>query len=193
MPVYRATFSGLLWGNVWNNVVHFAIDSPIPTLADIATHLNANWVEKIRGFQQNQLQWLDIGVRDVTTTPGPSTYHLPINKIGTSSAATATDTNLVTVVLKFQTAMAGRTGRGRILIAGVPSGRFNIGIVEPSVLTTWQTVANQLYDIYKQSGGAPVNLVVASRSNPANYKTVTGITVRPTQGTCRSRGYGIGT
>jgi len=193
MAIWRATFSGLLWGNIWNNVVHFSTGSPGPTVDVIANHLNNNWVEQVKTFQHNQLQWLDVAVRDVTTTPGPSTYHLPINKFGTSSAATATDTNLVTLVVKFQTAYAGRHGRGRILVAGVPSGRFNLGIVIPANLTIWQNTANTLYNLYKMDGVNTINLVVTNRANPGDYKTVTGITIRATQGTCRSRGYGIGT
>lgn len=191
MAVYRCTFSGLLWGNVWNNVCHFGGDDPVDPVA-LANNLNVGWVERVKTFQHNQLTWLDIGVRDVTTQPGPAAYHLPINKIGTSSLATATDTNLVTVVLQFKTGTAGRHGRGRISIAGVPSGRFNIGLVEPSVLTIWQATANELAAHYGVNGSEPYKLLVAPRNNPSQNHAVVNIIVRQTQGTMRSRGYGRG-
>lgn len=192
MPtVYRVVTSGLLYGNVWNNVLHF-VDSQPGLEATIATSVNGQWVEQVKGFQHSFLSWLNISVRDVTTTPGPAAFNLAINKVGTSSLAAAADSNLLTVVLKLNTAIAGPSGRGRVLIAGVPQARFNLGLVEPSVLTIWQNIANNLVGLYGPGGSTGIQLVVAPRSNPANYKPVVTIIVRSAQGTCRSRGYGVG-
>lgn len=187
MPVWRATFSGMLWGNTVQNVCHFSWEGQAPELCD---YLDTNWIDRIKTFQHNQFTWLDIGVRDVTSVPANAAFHKPINKIGTSSLATATDTNLVTVVLQLRTNFAGRSGRGRICIGGVPSGRFNLGLVEPSVLTIWQATADALRDAF--FAGQTCVLGVTSRSNPANIKGVVTIQVRQAQGTMRSRGYGRG-
>jgi hypothetical protein len=193
MSIFRVTFSGLLWGNVWNNVVHFASGGN-PALSAIAAELETSWVGNVKQFQHTQLQYTDIGVKDVGSSPGPAAFHRPVNVFGNSSAATSNDSNLLTMVLKLGTSMAGPRGRGRVLVAGVPQARFNLGLVQPSILTTWQTIANNIMAVYGPGGssGQGLGIVVTSRSNPGNYLTVVSMIVRVSQGTCRSRAYGVG-
>jgi hypothetical protein len=143
-------------------------------------------------FQHNGARWTSIEVREVTT-PLNAPFTLAIDILGTGASVSQADDPCRCRVLKFQTAQAGRKGRGRLYIPGTAFGAWDTNFVKAGSITAGQTLINNL----KQQFLAPnavqqLALVICPRSDPGNFKTVTDIVQRGLAGYQRRRNIGIG-
>jgi hypothetical protein len=196
MPLtFRVTFSGLVNGNVFNNVLHIKKVTPGPTAQqDLATYVNTNWIDTIRTLQTNGTQYLNINVRGLDAGAF-APFNLVVNKLGTAISAAASDNPFTGAVLRLQTNVAGRTGRGRVHLCGISLGTSaNLGILTAATLTAWQPKINAIKAAFSVTGPAgEYQLGVANRSDPVgSFKGVTEILVRANLGGMRSRNYGVG-
>lgn len=194
MALYRITFSGLLFGVTWNNVLHFQTGVPAPTPAEAADIVDTHWVDNFRTWQHTSLQWLDIAVQDVATSPLPATFHKTIFKTGNAGSAGNTDQVVLAIVVKKLTAVGGPSGRGRIFIPGfLVNASTNIGQLRPETVTAFTPTLNTIMARFGPAGDQNLELVICNRSNPAaSTKSVTGLALRVILGTMRSRNYGVG-
>ena len=194
MPVWEITCSGLLLNNSWQNVFHVITDPGGPTPSGIADIIDTHWVDNFRTWQHNFISWLDIGVRDVSTIPSPVAFHKTINKVGGGGAATSNDNPVSCMVVKKQTAVAGRTGRGRIMVGGIRiSPSTNLGQVTPATLTAFTTTLTTIMNAIGPSGTQPIELGLCSRSDPeATFKSVISLQLRVILATERTRNYVVG-
>ena len=194
MGLYRVVFSGFVNGNVFNNVLHFGYDAVDPTPeVTLAGIVNTHWIDNIKTLQTNQVNYLNINVRNVGA-PGPAPFNLVVNKLGTGIAADNSDNPVMAAHIKFQTAVAGRTGRGGIQLPGISlRTSCNLGILTAATLAAWAPKFTLIMNALKQGGTQNVALSICSRSNPVStQKSVTSISARAVLGTCRTRNYGVG-
>jgi hypothetical protein len=194
MAIYQVTVSGLVSSNTFNNVLHFIDDRGGPNPEQVlANDVDSVWIDQVKGFQHNQVNYLQINVRNVGA-PGPAPFNKTINKLGTGGPTTAADIPTIAIVLRFQTAVAGRTGRGRVHLAGPRQATSaNLGILTTATITAWQTQLNAISAAMLQGGSLGIALAICSRSNPSGtVKSVTSLQLRAILGTMRSRNWGVG-
>ena len=194
MALYRVTISGLVNSNTFNNVLHLAFDAVDPTPEQTVTNIiDAQWIERVKKFQSNQVQYLNINARNVSS-PGPAAFNKTINKLGTGGPAASGDNPVMAAVLKFQTAVAGRTGRGRVHLGGIRlTTSANLGILTAATLASWQPDIDAIAAALLQGGSEGVALSIANRTDPSgSTKSITAIVIRPVLGTMRSRNWGAG-
>lgn len=190
----EATFSGLLFGNTWNNVVHFQTDEFPGGLSDIANILDTHWVDNFRNWQHSGISWLNIAVRDVGTTPAPATFNKTIAKVGAVGGPDADDQVALAIVVKKLTATGGRTGRGRMFIGGyLTSPSTNLGQLTPATVTAFTGTLNTVMARFGPTGDQGLTLGICSRASPvATFKPVISLQLRTVLGTMRSRNWGHG-
>lgn len=151
-----------LWdGQVCENVFHVEKDSPwtVPDMQTQAGNFISAWNTLWKPNMASTCSLVNIKCTDLTTEFAPGIEYavgLPIP--GTSGGAAMP--NVITVAVKWVTALRGRSYRGRT---------FHIGLLETQILDNQITTAalTLLQGYYLQIwGGVPIagaNLVVASR------------------------------
>jgi len=191
MSIHRVTMSCLVDGQVNQNVIHLEnLDGGIPD-ATIATTIRDSWLSEIRPFQRTDVSWYDIEVRKVPGVNVP--YHLTIVLAGTGAASAEQDVPFVCRVLWFQTAVAGKRGRGKLYIPGTTFNAWDRGRVKPVSITAGLPLCANL--VSRFTGASPtsgLSLVVCPRSDPTDVKHVIEITQRVNLGVQRRRGLGVG-
>jgi hypothetical protein len=192
MSVYRVTCTGQLYGLTIQNVIHLEATGGISGPGDIATDVQAHWLTQIRRLQVNNLSWLDIEVRDVTTVPAPAVFHGPIHDLGSTGGAEGPDSPILAGCLRLTTAVASRHGRGRVFIAGIGFRGMQFGVFTQAFLIGCEDVSAEILDWYGATGPSPLTLVVAPRANPAAFHVVNAISMRPVVSVQRRRNYGVG-
>lgn len=191
MSINRVTLSCLVDGQVNQNVMHFNNPSGSIPISTVAVDMRDIWLPQIVPFQRNDTFWYDIEVREVPGINVP--YHLTIAVFGTGSASQEKDVPFVGRVLWFQTATAGKKGRGRYYIPGTTCESWDRGKVKAVSITAGLTLCANLVSAF--TGGSPssgLNLGICPRSNPSNFKPVTSIVQRVNLGVQRRRGLGVG-
>jgi len=192
MAVDRITLSMLLDGQVVQNVFHMLNPDGATTLTLVADDIDSNWISQIQPFQHSGVHYYDIEVRQVSPA-GLASFHKSIVKTGTATSEDQPDNPVVSRVLKFTTAVAGRHGRGRYYIPGVAFSGWIQGIVKPASITAGQTLVDALKARYVNAGhSSSLSLVVAPRSTPSDYILVNNIVQRTVLGYQRRRSIGVG-
>jgi hypothetical protein len=193
MPnLFRVVISGLLWGNTWNNVLHFHDSDTGKTPVDMATDINVNFLSRHQALCHNQLQYLDIEAKMVH--PALSIpHHLSINKIGTVASATSNDNPTLATLIRLKTLTPGKHGRGRFYMPGVPQAGTNIGIFNAGHLALIQTKVNEWKSLYTgPTAGTVYRICVAPRSNPSAFIECVDIIPVARVANQRRRNYGVG-
>lgn len=191
MATFRITTSCLVDGQICQNVFHIVHTGGItmPTMADT---ISTQWLSEIRPFQHTGAVWFDIEVRQVSPI-GPAAVHKTITLAGTGPAEGQQDVPFCARVLQFQTALAGRHGRGRLFVAGTSFQSWDKGIIKATSITAGQPFVNNL--IARFVGPTPssgLRLVIARRSDPSQTVDVTNIVQRTILGRMGSRAIGVG-
>jgi len=191
MPVYRVTCTCIVQGQTCQNVFHLASDGG-QLLSAIAGAVNQAWISQMLPFQHNGARWVNIEVREATT-PLNAPFSLAIDVLGTGAAVQVADDPCRCRVLKFRTALAGRSGRGRLYIPGTSMSAWNGNFVNSASLSAGNSLINTLKTNWLAPNATQqLALVICPRSNPGNFKTVTDIIQRPLAGYQRRRNIGIG-
>jgi hypothetical protein len=190
MPLYRVTLTQLMYSQTIQNVIHLATDNAVELLT-VANSVNANWVETVRQCQVNDLKYVDIKVQDALT-PANAPAHLTIDKNGVLFGFNLSF-SYVAVLLRLLTNVAGRAGRGRIYIAGYESGQHGQNNLGTNAINLWNNKLAILKGQYVgQTPSTGMNLAVAPRTNPANWKEVVDVQVRTQMASQRRRNSGVG-
>jgi len=191
MSIHRVTMSCLVDGQVNQNVIHLENADGAIADATIATTIRDSWLSEIRPFQRTDASWYDIEVRKVPGVNVP--YHLTIVLAGTGASSAEQDVPFVCRVLWFQTAVAGKRGRGKLYIPGTTFNAWDRGRVKPVSITAGLPLcANLVSRFTGLSPSTGLSLVVCPRSDPTDVKHVIEITQRVNLGVQRRRGLGVG-
>jgi len=188
MPLWRVVPKGVIFSQVCQNVLHFARDASGLTTAQIRDELISGWFPILRNLQNNNFAWTQVSIQQILPTLQPPDVYALSNQAGSLSGTAAVP--VIAGLFSLRTAAAGRTGHGRFYMPGVHQDSVLNGA--NGAVGTYQTRANDLMNRYGHLGSGPFEIVVTSRTQPSNYKSVTAIIVRPTWGVQRRRNIGVG-
>jgi hypothetical protein len=194
MAVYRCVLQGLLNGQITQNVVHFADGGAYATARATAlcAEMRDYFLTQIKARQSNQMNWTFVIVYDALV-PATTPTTLAINLTGAQTTYSAQMPQQVCILMRWRTATAGPTGRGRIYLPGVALAEFNNGVMTAAAITAWGTILGVIGPRYVGSGATSgFTVVVTGRSNPSNYKSVTAIEIGQYMATQRRRNIGVG-
>lgn len=189
MAIYRAVFSGLIYGQLWQNRVHFRKNEGGPTVEQFATHLNLNWVEKMRNTQHGLVQWLSIQVVDISGGSGLG-HTLAISKTG-AQGQESQDTSFECGVIKLGTGFAGKRNRGRIYMAGIRGGATQFGLIQAFEIDNWNNRLAELAPLYLGNASSGCNLIIHNGPESPD-REVTTWQMRQILGVQRRRNIGVG-
>lgn len=192
MTVYRVLSFATLFGQQCVNCIHFQKPDAISSdTALLATKFRDLWVEQFRGRVLNDVTFNRCMV---TALDGPSQPSVDLFYVKTGSAGGSVfNTPVTCFVIKLQTGVGGRTGRGRIYWPGGAAGQMTQGKWLNTVLNNWQTLlAAQAANWLGTTPISTFNLVVITRGDPASWKAVESWGVRDVVGVQRRRNIGHG-
>lgn len=187
--IARVTISGIDYGQLTQNVLHFEWLGISWDPTAIAAEISANWMPNILWFSKSNFLYNSILVQHATQ-PTQQTVNLPIAVNGN----VVNDTRMppfVAVVLKIQTLQGGRSGRGRIFIAGCGGDSLTNGVHTASFISTRQPKIDALKTRYGLSGTSQLRLGLFNRTTSA-FNGMSNLTLRAVPGVQRRRNVGIG-
>lgn len=185
----RVVITGNMYGQTVQNVLHLLNHNDAFTLPQIAADIKTAWVDRVSIFQNSNLRYTNILVQDlshVTVQP----FSLTIDRQGQGFNDTRIPPTL-TYVIKLQTAVAGRHGRGRVLLSGVQSDSIQGGFLTASAINSWNTtVLDPIRSTYLSNVNNTLELCV--RAHDGTMNPVISIQLRGLVGTLRRRQFGVG-
>lgn len=159
----------LLDGQITNNILHFAFDSPPITSGDIAALAAAvdTWFgSSVLTLLSASLQYLRTETRDLTSQAGDR--GAANSMAGEGSAGGDVCPNNVAPCISFQTIQGGRSGRGRFYLPGIPKAVTTASHLQTSFMNDLGIAFNDLLPgndlappgwtwvvLSKTTGGAP--------------------------------------
>jgi hypothetical protein len=187
--IARVTISGSDYGQLTQNVLHFEWLGVSWDPTAIAAEIVAGWMPNILWFSKSNFRYNSILVQHATQ-PTLQTVNLPIVVDGN----VVNDPRMppfVACVLKISTLQGGRTGRGRIFLAGVGADSLTSGVFTASFISTRQPKIDALKARYGLSGSSQLRLGLFNRTTNA-FNGMSNLVLRPTPGVQRRRNIGIG-
>lgn len=192
MSIVRITFSGLVFGQLCQNVVHFQNQDALLTEQAIAEEMRDQYLNELRFRQSNQFKWINIAVQTVEPT-GSLGVNLPVNIMGSAAGATGNQPSTACAIIKIQTTELGRRGRGRIFIPVPDPGIFEQGVLTAGALFQWENgILNLIRTRYFLTGGPPITIGVAPKANPSQWHAAISVNIKTIGGTQRRRQIGVG-
>ena len=192
MPLYRVRLTGFLIGQTHENVFHMRNKEGFNSFpADLALEIQNQWCTILRdGFPNGQFVWSNINVRDLDQ-PNLAPTNLPTNIQGLGSTNTSI-LPFVTTVIRFQTAVAGRKGRGRMYVSTPNSGNIVGGFMSNPTIAFWNQKVQQLSARYLNGGTSNYRLVIKGKAAGSPDIPVTLIAVDTLYRVQRRRNIGVG-
>jgi len=193
MSMHRVTISATLDGQICQNVMHFNNPDGTKTASQIADSIETVWLANWKQFSHSGLVWFDIAVRELGSLL--AVFHKTIVVAGTGGGETEPDCPVIARVIKLQTAVAGKHGRGRLFIPGMSKDAWVRGLVKPASITAGLPLMAALKSAYITAGGSEsLRLYVMPRNGTvtADGYQVEELVQRTTLGYQRRRSIGIG-
>lgn len=192
MSIVRITFSGLVFGQLCQNVLHFQNQDALLTEQAIAEEMRDFYLNELRLRQSNQFKWINIAVQTVDPA-GSLGVNLPVNILGNAAGATGEQPSTMCAIIKIQTTMMGRAGRGRIFVPVPEPGHYNMGTLTSGALFQWENgILAMIRTRYFLTGGPPITLGVAPKGNPSGWHAAISVNIKTIGGTQRRRQIGVG-
>jgi hypothetical protein len=194
MSDHRITVSARYGGQLMQNVLHFKNTDGALSPAALANNVLVNWVRKVKLCQTSDCNNFAILVQNLSA-PTTAAFNLPISEPGTQPSEHRMPT-FVSAVFKYSTAFAGRHGRGRSFIPGVPTDFVFDWQLSPAGIVNYQTnVVTPIVAAFVSGGVAGMPLCVREHvpgSGTDILHEVIAIAVRQQLGVQRRRNIGIG-
>jgi hypothetical protein len=194
--VYEVVLGGKMDGTETRNVLHFQSKVANEDPEALIEALQECIVEALLDFVSSGWETEFLSAKKIAPTAGPEVEWLMSNQGEVGSAA---EPSFVAAVLSYHTAHAGRSGRGRSYVAGVPQASVVDGYLTESAIIALTTFVTCMVGKFI-SGTADFNLGVVSRKERAAtpgtianwFFPVTWIEMDTLLGTQRSRKIGRG-
>jgi hypothetical protein len=190
MPVYRVVITGLCFGQIHQNRLHFQAGNGGMELPDIATELSIQWTNSIRGLLMTEFKFTNIGVRNMTN-PLEGSYNLTIDQAGTGGSVPGNPLAQC-IVYRITTGTFGRTGRGRIFLGGVGNNISINGLVAGGPDGFYGAAWNNIRSKYLVGGTSELTLGVMTGDDVSTFKPALAITMSIFPGVQRRRRIGVG-
>src|ERR1044071_500400 len=190
MAVVRVTITMQMLGQSFQNVIHFAhVDGALTTdgvRAEVQTYLTT----RLRNHQNVNLTYSTLSVQPLLPVLQPADVFSMAGAHGSLDGLPYHPS--IAVLFSIRTAHAGRNGHGRWYMPGVHYDFVENGVLRPDIYALYQGDATYMTNAFKTGGVRPLTMVVCSRSNPADYKSMTQIVARQVLGIQRRRNIGVG-
>lgn len=197
MGVERVTITALMYGQKMQNVLHFNNPDGALTGLQVCQEIRDNWIGTavnvgIHAWCTQSTTWVQVASQTRAASPAPPTI-LTINQPGYQGANNEI-VPFACVVLKFQTAVAGRRGRGRSYTPGVMPGMFTQGLMDDTLNFFGATALATMNSRYCAGGSGPLRLLVGPKTGIvlADFYEVTLISFSTFLGVQRRRNIGFG-
>lgn len=188
--IIRCTLSMTLYSQVMQNVLHLENTTEFYTPTAIVADLTNAWINQVKGFQNPLLHYFNVAVKNMDDSTGTTT-NVPVDVFGGGFFGSQTiPTNAVLV--QIRTATGGRSGRGRVFIAGLHSGAYENGIWNASTVTALNSFMANVKGFLITGTGSNLRIGVMPRTDPGSFKRATDLVVGPRPGVQRRRNIGVG-
>jgi len=194
MALYRATVSGVLFGQTIQNVLHFhRADAPQDGSLVLAQSLVNHFYGQVRLQCSNQMTWNLIKI-ERADAPNELPLLFPTNFAGGWSSSIKVWAPHCCVI-QIKTDTPGRTGRGRFYISGLELADVDLGIWTTGRMQQLVSMCTSIKGGY--TGPNPSSLYtlgVMPRSGTtlADFKPALDLVPRSIPGTQRRRNIGVG-
>lgn len=190
MAIYRVVISGLCFGQLHQNRLHFEAADGAMTLPDIATELSIQWTNSIRGLLMTEFKFTSINVRNLSD-PTAGSYDLPIDQAGTGGSVPGNPLAQC-IVYRISTGTFGRSGKGRIYLGGVGNNISINGLVAGGPDGFYGAAWNNIRAKYLSGGTSALTLGVMHADDTSSFKPALAITMSVFPGVQRRRRIGVG-
>jgi len=194
MSILRVTTSAVCFGQVMQNVLHFKDPVGLPPPRTVAASIRDIWLTQMKKHQGSSLRWTSILVQQIDV-PGALGFNLPIALDGESGSGTINLHPFACALLKLQTGVGGRHGRGRIYVPFPALDNYEFGNLTVERRAFWEaqflTQVRAAY-IAPASAGFFLGIMPRGGTSSADFKLVETINIRNTAAVQRRRGMGIG-
>jgi hypothetical protein len=191
MSVVRVTLFQTFWNQSVQNVLHFDDGVLTYDAATIKDDVVANWITHVKILQNAFLTYIALSVKNLDDPTGPTTT-FPLS-IGGGSFATGYVLGMPALIIKIQTALGTRAGRGRSYICGLPGAGYDQGHFDSGTQTSINAVVANLVDAYvSTSTTSPMTIGVRGRASGAAFHPAIGLIGRPVPGIQRRRNLNVG-
>lgn len=194
--LWRSTISGQLYGELFQNVLHFEAEDDNLTPDAVNLEVRNQWVGQeinvgVKSWVPNSVHWSQVSSKVVHPFVGVEAT-LVFDQAGQQSPSTELIMQIATV-LRFQTNIVGRAGRGRSYIPGVIPGFTTNGLIDDSFIAFAGAALTALrirfIKDFNPTLQGPLSLCVAGRQNPGEYARVISIQPANKLGTQRRRNF----
>jgi len=187
--MFKVIFQGVIYGSLWQNVVHFTHDAPVsPEFFEVADEMNANWVEFWRLPQPNNVLWQRIIVSDALNE-SLNPFVKDVGKAGGQSSDDELHPSLAYTIQK-RTNLSGPSNRGRMMMPAPWKGDYKSGLIGPAGIQRWATAISSTMVRYGPFHSSVYRLVVKHKHE--GFEPVVSMAVSPFPGHVRSRKVGVG-
>lgn len=191
MAVFEVTIIGTYMGQTHENVLHFRKDAATSSdLQNLATEIEVGWLQKIKEFTPSEMLWHTIRVRNIGNNLDPAINHTIVIQ-GISSSASQMP-SFVCMLLKIQTDVAGKTGRGRIYLSSPAPGHIVNGRFGNNLIDFVNVRLGQLKGLYIIPATTGWELGVCKRGDPSAFKHAIDLKLDTIPRCQRRRNIGVG-
>ena len=193
MAIFRCTLTGIQYNQVTiQNVLHFNWPDFAGAEILVCQELRDGWCTIVAAAQVNSFGWRNVSVYRVGSGVAPT--NLPIVVGGQDIGDPNNSMPTLSAKMRIHTAVAGRTGRGRIYVAGVRQAHWQFGQMTAAGQTVWNARVTALKNRYVGVGATgPMTLGVMPRSEDfTQFKSADDLTLTIIPGQQRRRNLGVG-
>lgn len=195
MAVARVTLTGLLYGSVVQNVIHFfKADYVTSELTTLSTQFRDQWLNTYRNFCVTETLFTNIKCERVSSGVITDMVNLPIAITG-GAGNDVRSPLMMALVIQLKSGLGGRRNRGRIFAPGTSVGAMVNGVWTSASLAVWAGYITTLTNVWitGSSGTAIFRLcILGKNASEVDKVTVTSMNVRTTPGCQRRRELGVG-
>lgn len=188
--IIRVTLSMTIYSQICQNVLHFNDTSGAYSPTGIAAEIVSKWINEVKGFQNPGLHYYNVAVKNLDDAGGITT-DVPVDVFGGGFFGSQTWPTTA-VLVQIKTPFGGRTGRGRIFIAGLHTGAFENGLFNASTVTSLNAFMTNLKNHFLAAGDSFLKIGVRGRGPAAAWKAADNLVVGNRPGIQRRRNIGVG-
>jgi len=190
MPIWRAIISGTLFAQLVQNRIWLQGET-FQEAEEVADQIDNNWINPMKLFQHNGVKYLSIQVQSFGEAVNTS-FTKSINKTGGQTEETQ-GFSFSCGLIRFNSALAGRRGRGRYYVAGHRQGATQLGRFQQSELDLWaQQLAIISTNFLGDSSATGLALLIRGEEPNVHNTLVTQMQMTPIIRVQRRRNLGVG-
>jgi len=190
MPIWRVLISGTIFAQLWQNRIWVQGES-FQEAEEICDQIDTGWVNHIKLFQHSGVKYLSISAQSFGEAVNTS-FTKSINKTGGQTEETQ-GLSFSCGLIRFNSALAGRRGRGRYYVAGHRQGATQLGRFVQTELDLWaQQLAIISGNFLGDTPATGINLLIRGEEPNVHNTLVTQMQMTPIIRVQRRRNLGVG-